>query len=157
MSRIRLAAGAFVLSAAGVAALIQHEANVKTVYLDPVGIPTVCVGHTASVTRDDLGKTYSGAMCADLLRQDTSAAQSAVRRGVKVPITQSQYDALVSFTFNVGNAAFLNSTLLRRINAGECKALLSEFQKWTKARGKFLRGLLKRRTDEGTRYIKDCP
>lgn len=145
-----------VISAAGLSSLLLHEGNVNKVYLDPVGIPTACAGHTATVTRMDVGKPMSDAVCARLLREDTRVAQRAVGRLVKVPISQDQYDALVSFTFNVGEGNFAQSTLLRRLNLGDCFGAGREFPKWNKARGRVLPGLVKRRADEQTKFVKDC-
>lgn len=155
-TKLRALAATLVLSVAGIAHLVQDEANVPTVYLDPVGIPTVCVGHTATVTRKDIGKTFSSTECQELLRQDTRLAQAAIRQHVKVPVTQGQYDALVSFTFNVGVSNFKSSTLLRKINAGQCRAAGQEFARWNKAKGRVLRGLTLRRAREAARWTQDC-
>jgi lysozyme len=125
------------------------------VYLDPVGIPTVCVGHTATVTSADVGKDLSG-LCSKLLASDTKAAQSAVRHDVTVRITQAQYDALVSFTFNVGAANLHSSTLLRKLNAGDCWGAAAEFPRWNRAKGRVLRGLTNRRAAEREMFETGC-
>jgi lysozyme len=156
MSRARLFVGALVVSAAGVAGIALHEGTVNKVYLDPVAIPTACVGHTATVTRADLGRTFTDAQCAELLKADLRDSERAVKRYVQVPITQTQYDVLVSFTFNVGAANFANSTLLRKINAGDCQGAVSEFHRWTYARGKKLKGLENRRAAEAAGYATGC-
>ena len=155
--KVRVLAATLTISAIGILGITRDEGSVRKVYLDPVGIPTVCVGHTATVTRADVGKTFSEQRCRELLVSDTSAAQSAVRQAVKVPITQGQYDALVSFVFNVGASNFKSSTLLRKINAGQCRAAGPEFLRWNKARGKVLRGLTLRRQHESEDWLKDCP
>lgn len=154
---VRWLASALVVSAAGTAAIMHDEGVVKKVYLDPVGIPTVCVGHTSTVSKADVGKVYTDAQCAELLRSDTRVAQAAVGRLVKVPVTQGQYDALVSFTFNVGEANFKNSTLLRKLNAGDCHGAAAEFPRWNRARGVVLPGLVTRRANERARFEVDCP
>jgi lysozyme len=74
--------------------------------------------------------------------------ESAVNRYVKVPINQNQFDALVSFAYNLGNKALLNSTLLRRINQGNFLAANNEFKKWVFANGIKLQGLVRRREAE---------
>lgn len=153
---VRRAAAALAVSAAGLAGITAYEGTEKTAYLDPVGIPTVCVGHTATVSRADVGKTFSDAQCAALLRSDTRAAQSAVGRLVKVPVTQGQYDALVSFTFNVGAGNLQSSTLLRKLNAGDCRGAAAEFPRWNKARGRALPGLTKRRAWERELFEQGC-
>lgn len=152
---VRRLAVALALSAAGTTAIVRHEGMVPTVYLDPVGIPTVCAGHTATVSRADVGKDF-GPLCNQLLERDSKDAQAAVQDLVKVPITQAQYDALVSFTFNVGRGALAKSTLLRKLNAGDCRGAAAEFTRWTQARGRVLPGLVKRRAAEQTEFATGC-
>jgi lysozyme len=147
------AVAVLVLSAAGLASITLHEGKQNKAYLDPVGIVTVCVGHTETAK---LGQTYSDNECEVLLTKDTKVAQSAVRRLVKVPLTQTQYDQLVSFTFNVGAGNLAKSTLLRKLNAGQCLGAANEFLRWDKAGGKRLPGLTKRRMDEAQKFAKDC-
>lgn len=152
---VRRWAAALTLSVAGSAAIVMHEGSIPSVYLDPVGIPTVCVGHTKTVTAADLGKDLSH-LCEQLLAEDSQDAQAAVRRAVTVPITQVQYDALVSFTFNVGEGNLRKSTLLRKLNAGACREAAAEFLKWVYARGKKLPGLVKRRAEESRLFETGC-
>jgi len=153
----RRVAATLAISAAGLAAITHDEGKVSKVYLDPVGIPTVCVGHTSSVTSADLGKPYSDAVCQSLLRQDTAVAQRAVGKLVQVPVTQDQFDALVSFTFNVGAGNLKSSTLLKKLNAGDCRGAASEFPKWNKAKGRVLPGLVTRRNRERLVFEAGCP
>jgi lysozyme len=152
----RAAAAVLAVSFGGAAFIISHEGTENRVYLDPVGIPTVCTGHTATVTRADVGRTFSAEVCARLLREDLYAAETAVKRHVKVPVTQEQYDALVSFTFNVGQGNFKRSSLLRRLNAGQCTAAAREFHKWVYADGVRLRGLERRRAEESALFATGC-
>lgn len=152
---VRRLAAALVLSAAGSAAIVTYEGSVPVVYLDPVGIPTVCSGHTETVTRADVGKDLSG-LCQQLLAHDTGVAQAAVRSAVTTPITQAQYDALVSFTFNVGGANLRNSTMLKKLNAGDCWGAGAEFPRWRFAKGKELPGLVKRRAAERAMFETGC-
>lgn len=152
---VRRIAAALVLSAAGTGALIGYEGSQPVVYLDPVGIPTACVGHTKNVTTADVGKDLSH-LCAQLLAEDTRDAQASVRQSVDVPITQAQYDALVSFTFNVGGANLRSSTLLRKLNAGDCHGAAAEFPRWNRARGRVLPGLIKRRAAERGMFEQGC-
>lgn len=154
--KVRALAVTLVLSCAGLAGITHDEGTVYKVYADPVGIPTVCVGHTKTVTRADIGKAVTAALCDELLRQDTKAAVTAVANSVKVTITQGQFDALVSFTFNVGAGNLRNSTLLRRLNAGDCAGAASEFSRWVRARGKILPGLVTRRAREGALFREGC-
>jgi lysozyme len=153
---LRRLAAVLVLSGAGTAAIMHDEGSVKRVYLDPVGIPTVCVGHTSTVSKADVGRTFTDAQCAELLKADTAVAQAAVARLVKVPITQGQYDALVSFTFNVGASNLKSSTLLRKLNAGDCRGAAAEFPRWNRAKGTVLPGLTTRRARERATFEPGC-
>ena len=150
---IALPAGLLVLSDAGRASLIAHEAVRTEAYLDPIGIPTICVGHIHGVY---LGQKRTLKECEALLDQDATYAGRAIARCTKVDLTQEQYDALVSFTFNVGGAAYCNSTLARKLNANDCWGAAAQFDRWAYAGGKHLRGLAVRRADERRRFESGC-
>lgn len=153
---IRLAVAALALSGAGATAIVMHEGKVNRVYLDPVGIPTVCAGHTSTVTRADVGKVVSDETCERLLRLDVAHAERAVKRCVQVPVTQVQYDQLVDFTFNVGEGSFCGSTLVRKLNAGDCVGASKEFGRWVYASGQKLPGLVKRRAGNAAAFVTGC-
>lgn len=153
---VRRLACTLVLSAAGALAIVSNEGVEHKVYLDPVNVPTVCAGHTATVDAGDVGEEYTDAQCAELLRADTRTAQAGVARLVKVPITQNQYDALVDFVFNVGEGNLASSTLLRKLNSGDCRGAAAEFPRWNKAKGKVLKGLVTRRAWERSIFEPDC-
>lgn len=152
---VRRLAAFMCLSAAGLGSIQGHEAVVRKVYLDTTGTPTVCMGHTGSDT-PALGTVVSDAVCARLAGEDTASAVHDVQTLVKVEVTQPQFDALVDFDFNTGRSTFSKSTLLRRINAGECKGLTVEFLKYNKSRGIVLRGLTNRRADESRAWESGC-
>ena len=84
----------------------------------------------------------------DILRTDLARFEAGVLRLIKVPLTQGQFDALVSFSFNVGLGNLQNSTLRMKVNRSEFEAAAEQFLVWTKAGGKVLPGLVKRRTHE---------
>jgi lysozyme len=84
----------------------------------------------------------------DILRKDLARFEAGVLRLIKVPLTQGQFDALVSFSFNVGLGNLQNSTLRMKVNREEFEAAAEQFLVWTKAGGKVLPGLVKRRTHE---------
>ena len=88
----------------------------------------------------------------ELLRQDVTVAERAVLRLISVPLTQGQFDALVSFTFNLGSGALQRSTLRRKVNREELDDVPAEFLRWVWAGGKKLRGLVKRRQAETKHY-----
>ena len=87
-----------------------------------------------------------------LLKKDVRWAQEAIKRYIKVDLTVGQFDALVSFTFNIGSGAFRASTLCRKVNAEEHKRVPYEFSRWVYDDGKKLRGLIIRRELEAQMY-----
>lgn len=126
-------------------------------YFDAVGVPTIGYGHTRTVTAIDVkqGRTITEAQANEFLEDDVNGAEEAVERGVETSITQRQFDALVCFTFNVGNSAFLKSTLLQKLNAGDYMGAANQFLRWNKAGGQVLRGLTRRREAERKLFISD--
>lgn len=115
-------------------------------YKDPVGLLTVGYGHL--VKPGEQFGTLTEAEAEDLLRNDLRDAESAVERLVKVPLTDNQHAALVSFTFNCGGGNLEKSTLLKKLNAKDYAGAGFEFLKWNKAGGKILAGLVRRRRAE---------
>ena len=80
--------------------------------------------------------------------QDVKPAEQAVGGGVKVALSQNQFDALVSFAFNVGNGAFLGSTLLKVLNQGQYDQVPTQLLRWTRSGGQVVQGLVNRRQNE---------
>lgn len=153
-NKVKYAVAALTLSVSGLGFITTQEEKRNVGYYDAVGVPTSCVGHTGADVI--VGKFYNDAMCADLLRKDTRIAQADVKRSVKVKVTQDQYDALVSFTFNLGGTNFASSTLLKKINAGDCHGATNEFHRWNRAKGVVLPGLTKRRAAEAALWDGGC-
>lgn len=87
-----------------------------------------------------------------LFRNDIKYFENCVNSCLKVKVTQSMFNALVSFTYNVGLGAFKNSTLLKYVNKSQFKKASKEFNKWNKCGGKVLKGLVKRRLLEKTEF-----
>jgi lysozyme len=152
----RVVAAGLTVSFGGAAFIIGHEGTEPVVYRDPVGIPTVCTGHTSTVGQKDVGKRFSSEVCANLLRQDLRVAEAAVKRCTLSPVTQEQYDALVSLTFNIGGTAYCKSTLVKRLNAGQCYATGAQFDRWVFAGKRKLPGLVRRRAEERTMFETGC-
>lgn len=130
----RVLVGALALSPAGLSLIKKEEGTVPRAYLDSIGVPTICTGHTGPEVR--LGLVYTLAECDRLLSQDTGSAQAAVRRSIKVPLYQYEFDALVSFCFNVGNYACSSSTMFKIINQQRYAEAANEFLRWRFAGGR---------------------
>lgn len=149
----RLVATVLALSSVGAVGIVAHEGMKRVAYVDPVGIVTVCAGHTRTA---QLGQVKTEAECAELLKQDVKDAEAAVKRLVKTPLTQAQFDSLVSLVFNIGQSNFAKSTMLKKINANDCWGAGKEFDKWVLAKGQVLPGLVKRRADERKNFETGC-
>lgn len=150
----RTKAALFAVGSSALLLISQWEGRALTAYDDGVGVQTVCHGHTRGVTR---GMRATPGQCEAWLREDASYAGQAVGRCTTEPITQAQYDALVSLAFNIGGHAYCTSTLVKKLNAGDCLGAADQFPRWNKAGGQVLRGLVKRRADERARFVADCP
>lgn len=120
-------------------------------YQDSVGVWTIGYGHTKGVKKGD---KISKEQALIYLKEDMREAEEAVTTLVKVALTQNQYDALVDFTFNLGYGNLSKSTLLKFLNTGDYAGAWKEFQKWNKAGGKVLAGLVKRRQAEADLFMK---
>jgi lysozyme len=134
-----------VTSDAGIELIKKYEGCRLRAYCCPAGIPTIGYGHTGSVS---VGQTITQDEAEKLLRVDLISREKAVERFVDVPLTQGQFDALVSFVYNVGEGAFARSTLLKKLNAGDYAGAALEFRAWTQGGGKVLPGLIARRQAE---------
>ncbi|EME9755953.1 TPA: lysozyme [Serratia marcescens] len=115
-------------------------------YRDVVGVLTVCYGHTGPDIIPD--KTYTEAECKALLDKDLQPFARSVEHSVKVPASEYQKAALISFSYNVGVKAFESSTLLKKLNAGDSRGACDEMRRWNKAGGKVWKGLINRREVE---------
>lgn len=142
------------ISEAGLTLIRQSEGLRLSAYRCPAGIPTIGYGSTAGVR---MGQTITAERAESLLREDVRQFESAVDRLVKVPLTQSQYDALVSFSFNLGAKSLEKSTLLRLLNAGDYSGAAAQFDRWVYASGKKLPGLITRRAAERALFEGDTP
>lgn len=114
-------------------------------YKDPVGIWTIGYGHTKTAV-EGMKITMRGAE--ELLRHDLVWVEKAIKKNVRVPLTQNQYDALASWVYNLGETNLRKSTLLKKLNAGDYHGAGQEMLRWNKAGGKVLKGLTRRREAE---------
>jgi lysozyme len=92
--------------------------------------------------------------CEALLEQDLEPVRRCANGAVTVPLTQNQFDALVSFAFNVGNDAFLNSTLLKRLNAGRLDEVPAELARWNRDNDRVVPALVNRRNKEIALWLR---
>lgn len=100
------------------------------------------------------GQTISEAEAGRLLSIELTRVAAQVERLVKVPLFDNQFGALVSFTYNVGDDAFANSTLLKRLNAGDYESVPAQLARWNKNDGKVMTGLVNRRAAEAGLWAK---
>ena len=132
--------------------LVKHfEGLYLKAYLCPARVWTIGYGHTGLMHND--GTVYPGRNITEseaeaLLRYDLEKFSGRVAKLVKVPLEQHQFDALVSFAFNVGEGALGRSTLLKKLNGYNYSGAAEEFIKWNKGGGKVLAGLARRRKAE---------
>ena len=141
---------------AGLALIRRWEGFRAAPYLDAAGVPTIGYGTIGyedgrPVTLTDL--PIDAARADALLRQHVERrACPSVLRLIAVPLGDAQFDALVSFTYNLGGGALQASTLRRKVNRGEHEAAAAEFPRWCWAGGRRLPGLLRRREAEAALY-----
>lgn len=128
------------------ASLVKELEGLRLVaYLCPAGVPTIGYGHTRGV---QLGTRISAEQADQLLTVDLERVRLQLMQSVKVPVSEGQFKALLSFAFNVGTAAVKDSMLLKYLNAGKFEAATQEFSRWVYSKGERLQGLERRRARE---------
>ena len=141
----------------GIELIKSFEGFRSAPYLDAVNVPTIGYGAThygngKKVTMNDT--PISEQQAVDLLKNMLGEYEGYVNKYVKQSINQNQFDALVSFTYNLGSGALPSSTLLKKVNLNPSDASIrNEFMKWVKAGGKTLIGLVRRREAEANLYF----
>ena len=119
------------ISDKGLKFLMDEEGYRREAYPDPAWgwkVPTIGVGHTGPEVRR--GLVWTDAQVMEALRQDIRSREEVLNTHVRVPLTQNQFDAVGSWSFNVGIGATLSSTLLRKLNAGDYAGAAAEFERW---------------------------
>ena len=139
------------ISKKGIDLIKRFEGCRLKAYRCPAGVWTIGYGHTNNVRPDDI-ITQNDAE--ELLKRDLKVHEDNVKRVVKIALTQNQFDALVSFEYNVGYGAFANSTLLKLLNAGNYNGASKQFERWVYAGDRVLEGLVKRRKEEKGLFLK---
>ena len=140
------------ISSRGLNLIKQFEGLRPADYVCPGGFATIGYGHVIKAG-ESFPQPLSEPEAEALLLQDVEVAAKAVHRLIKVPLTQSQFDALVSFTFNCGAGALQRSMLRACVNREEHMQVPAELLKWTHSCGKPLPGLMRRRMAEALLYL----
>lgn len=131
--------------AAAIGLVAAWEGRSLVAYVDPVGTPTICEGYTHGVK---LGDVATSERCEALTEQEVRKALAVVDRSVPQPLPDSVRVALASFVYNVGPGAYGDSTLVRKLRAGDLAGACNQLPRWGYAGGKKLRGLELRREAE---------
>ena len=139
-------------SQTGIDLIKKYEGLRTNAYMCPASVLTIGYGHTKNVAP---GMKITPEKAEDLLKEDLVRFEDAVNKYVTKPLTQNQFDALVSFAFNVGVNAFANSTMLRLLCLGHYFQAASQFSRWVHGGGQKLPGLVRRREEERKLFLTE--
>ena len=139
------------ISPKGLLMIQQFEGFSPKLYACPAGYLTIGYGHVVQ-SDETFVRSIDKLQAYELLRTDVQTAEKAVLRLISVPLTNGQFDALVSFVFNLGAGALQRSTLRRKVNRQEHADVPAEFQRWVYVGYKKSKGLIKRRLIEASAY-----
>ncbi|EAB1772009.1 lysozyme [Salmonella enterica subsp. enterica] len=132
-------------------AFIRAREGVKlAAYQDGGGVWTIGYGHTRGVKQ---GQVINHEQADEFLDSDLRQVESCISKRVTVALNQNQFDALVSFVFNVGRQAFSDSTLLKKLNEGNYRAAADQFTRWVYDNDQFVQGLYNRRVAERDLFL----
>jgi len=134
----------------GIDLIKEFEGRRLDAYQDSVGVWTIGYGHTKNVKEGDSITTLEAE---NLLTEELKEYAEYVNKYVTVPLTQNQFDALVSWTYNLGPNNLRESTMLKVLNDGEYDKVPSEMKRWIRAGGKVLAGLVRRRETEARLFL----
>ena len=129
----------------------KYEGLQLAAYVCPGGKLTIGYGHTGPDVTS--GRKITAEQANELLVKDVLRFEKAVNELVTVPMTQGMFDALISFSFNLGAGSLKSSTLLKKLNAYDREGAANEFLRWNKAKGKVLAGLTARRESERELFV----
>ena len=139
-------------SEAGVNLIKSFEGCRTVAYQDAVGVWTIGYGHTIDVKE---GMTITQHQCDVMLEVDIETYENYVNEQVTVSLTQNQFDALVSWVYNLGPTNLRNSTMLKVLNAGKYDEVPYQMKRWIHADGKILKGLVIRREAEAELFSNE--
>jgi lysozyme len=148
------------ISDEGISLIKRYEGYKTTPYRCPAGLYTVGYGHVIGnglQLPDEWNRTFFLGEIDELLRTDLARFERGVLRYCTVYLTQSQFDATVSFSFNLGLGVLQRSTLRQKLNRGDYYGAAKEFLKYTRAGGKVLKGLVRRRQAEYNLFNRHSP
>ena len=141
------------ITQSGLDLIRRFEGFSPIIYHDAAGLPTIGYGHLLRPGEADIfAGGISQAAGEALLIKDVESAECAVLRLIRVPLSDGQFDALVSFAFNLGSGALQRSALRRKVNREEHHDVPAEFMRWVWAGGRRRKGLIRRRRAEAARY-----
>ena len=148
-------------SQAGIDLIKLYEGCCLTAYKCPAGVWTIGYGHTGAIDgiKISTGIKITETKAEELLKKDLVRFESAINALIlpHCPLNQNQFDALVSFCFNVGITAFSRSTLAKLLTQKRYAEAAEQFKRWNKGGGKVLPGLVKRRSAERALFLKKYP
>jgi len=145
------------INAATVELVKSFEGLRLQAYQDSVGVWTIGYGTTAAAgvgIVPKAGMKITEAQAEEYLRLGLEKFARQIEPGIKVSVTDNQFGAMVSLAYNIGPGAFLKSTLLRKLNAGDELGAAQQFAVWNKAGGKVLNGLVRRREAERRLFLQ---
>ena len=144
------------VSTAGINLICSFEGLRLNAYDDGVGVWTIGFGTTIypNGIKVKRGDTYTTEQAKAYMTHDLKKFESAVNSVVTMSINQNQFDALVSLAYNIGTNAFKNSTLVKKLNAGDIRGAAAQFNVWNKGGGKVMQGLVNRRAKEKSLFLK---
>lgn len=143
----RVAVAGLVLAASTIVGIATQEGYKEAAYIPvPGDVPTIGFGATQGVKLGD--KTTPVRALNRLLDEVDSVYAQGVRRCVTVPLYQHEFSAYVSLTYNIGVANFCSSTLVKKLNQEDYSGACQEIERWTRAGGRVLQGLVNRRKEE---------
>lgn len=139
----------------GISLIKEFEGCRLTAYQDSVGVWTIGYGWTQPVDGKPIraGMTINQETAERLLKTGLVSYEADVSKMLKVGVSQCQFDALVSFCYNLGAKSLSSSTLMRKLNAGDVNGAADEFLRWNKAGGNVLAGLTRRREAERSLFL----
>lgn len=144
------------VSPSGIDLICDFEGKRLVAYDDGVGVWTIGFGTTIypNGIKVKKGDVCTEAQAKAYMAHDLKKFELAVSNVVTVPLSQNQFDALVSLAYNIGTNAFKNSTLVKKLNAGDIRGAANQFDVWVKAGGKRMQGLVNRRAKEKALFLR---